>query len=151
MTEKRTILYGTQQLRTFALHEDKDVLINAAPLRHVFTFYQVGITATKQYWWEIKENIEVEKIFVAFNPGGNPSGKLTLSIHETLFGPAEFEVEFNMSGSIASNAYVADLSNFPPVGDGKYGKLVSTVNANNITVVAHHCHLYNPLPPIQII
>lgn len=151
MTEKRTLQYGTQQIRTFALHSDPDILINADPLRHIFSYFQAGVTANKGYIWEIKESIEVEKLFAVFPTGVNPSGKLTLYILPSPSGTPEFEVEFNMASSIVDNAYTVDLGVFPPIGDGKYGKIVSTVNLNSITVVARHVHLYDPIPPSLIV
>ena len=150
MTESRIIRYGDQSLRTFALREDPSILINAAPLRHLKTFVQTGIAQNVAYYWQTNENIEVEKLFVMFPVGTDPSGKVTFSILNRPNESPEFEIEFNMNKNIAENAYSVNLSDFPPIKINKYGKLVSTVNAVSAVIVVHYCHIYESSTPVLI-
>lgn len=151
MTTTDSIKYGDKALRIFFLDNDISAGFQAQALKHIKPYFQLGITANKQYLWEIKQNIEVEKLFCVFPSGINPSGKITLYVLSSQTGPVEFEIEFTMNQSIADNVYLANLHDFPPINQGKWGKIISTVNFSSFTLTATYCHIFEAQSPNLII
>lgn len=151
MTEKRSIEYGTQRILSFARTQDPDILINSNPIKHYLNFVQLGISINKQYFWNILESIDPAEMLVVFPTGTNPSGKITFYILPSTDGIPEFEVEFSMNQTIAENAYLVDLSHFPPIKEGKVVKLVSDRAASSLVIIAEYCHIYPSITPSLVI